>query len=671
MSTERQAVRLRRHYTGESHQAALSFFRRHGMHFGLVPDTHDPQQQVFEAAVLRTLARPHPALGPLHTPDAMLAVTAASPGVESLVLWPQPDHLTDFLLHLLPTRAADGIAGVPALRAATGPYQDLVVRLLGRSAQITVRATGADVERARTAAQEAGREPLWDQKAAAVGERRSWDALVDSFAPDEIALWSRALRRPALAETSAPGLWAQRAPSTAELTGPKPQQLLPRPVGPLAGSVRGTVAVTPATNGGVGCSTVALQLAAALARGGARVALLADAHDPNSPLGRQDERDESGPWQPVAAGLPTLRGAALPEGRQEARDLVALARAQVDMVLIDTGNGAYPHQHLTQEADLVLAVTRYDQRHWIADTETVDRRPEHVQMWAWLDQQYLQRRPRRELTPERLLLDFLDVVFADWVFLRTWDDEAVGPDWEPDWDLLAELEEEELDARDIETLPAEDEEPDLDQWRTEFLAAVDAEGARRHPALWPQVSAAWPARNRRRNRAGLLPTQPEAAEQEAQCWALLELVESEAVARWGADLWRAHRRQWAAPAAGDLPLLKPYEDLIEHINIPRPGPDVADLLLRDVHRLPADRVMVTLNRVRGDIEPQQLADVNRILRERGARGVAFVPYLSELAEASRDTSALTDGGRPQDAAAARLAVAVTDQLTAVRSAGHH
>jgi hypothetical protein len=455
----------------------------------------------------------------------------------------------------------------------------------------------------------------------------------------------------------------------AELAGPKPQQLLHRPVGPLAGSVRGTVAVAPAAHGGVGCSAIALQLAAVLARGGARVALLADAHDPNSPLGRQDERDESGPWQPVTAGLPTLRGAALPEGREQARDLVALARAQADVVLIDTGNGAYPHQHLVQEADLVLAVTRYDQRQWIADTETVDRRPEHVQMWAWLDQQYLQRRPRRELPPEQLLLDFLDVVFADWVIQRTWDDEAVGPDWDPDWDLLAELEEEELEARDIEKLPAEDEEPDLDKWRTDFLAAVDAEGTRRHPALWPQVSAAWPARNRRRNRAGLLPTQPEAAEQEARCWALLELVEPEAIARWGVDLWRDHRRQWAAPAAGDLPLLKPYEDLIEHITIPRPGPDVADLLLRAVHKLPTDRVMITLNHVRGDIEPQQLVDVDRILRERGARGVAVVPHLPEIAELSRDTSALADGGGPQDAAAARLAVAVTDQLTAGKSAG--
>ncbi len=46
----------------------------------------DPQQQAFEAAVLHTLARPHPDLGPLHTPDVPLGLTAASPGVESFVL---------------------------------------------------------------------------------------------------------------------------------------------------------------------------------------------------------------------------------------------------------------------------------------------------------------------------------------------------------------------------------------------------------------------------------------------------------------------------------------------------------------------------------------------------------------------------------------------------------
>ncbi|MEU7648070.1 hypothetical protein [Streptomyces huasconensis] len=37
--------------------------------------------------------------------------------------------------------------------------------LVGRAARITVRATGADVEQVRAAAQAAGREPLWDQAA--------------------------------------------------------------------------------------------------------------------------------------------------------------------------------------------------------------------------------------------------------------------------------------------------------------------------------------------------------------------------------------------------------------------------------------------------------------------------------------------------------------------------
>ncbi|MFJ2217884.1 hypothetical protein ACIQVO_36285 [Streptomyces sp. NPDC101062] len=669
MSTERQAVRLRRQYTGEGRQAALAFYRRHGMHFGLVPDTNDPQQQAFEAAVLHILARPHPVLGPLHTPDAMLGLGAASPGVESLVLWPHPDHVTDFLLHLLPSRAADGIAGLPALRAVTGPYQDLVVRLLGRAARITVRATGADVERARAKALAAGREPLWDQKAAAVGERRAWDTVVDAFAPGESALWSRALRRPGLADPAAPTPWSRRAPLAAELEGPKPQQLLPRAVGPLAGSVRGTVAVTPVGGlGGAGCSTVVLQLAAALARGGTRVALLVDASDPSSPLGKQDRECED-PWRPLAAGLPTLRGAALPEGREEAKAFVALASTQADVVLIDPGNGAYPHQHLVQEADLVLAVTRYDQRHWIADSEAIDRRPEHAQMWSWLDRQYLQRPPRRELSDEQELLTFLDVVFADWILQRSWGDDASGPDWEPDWGLLPELAE--LEARDIEELPAEDEEPDLDGWRTEFLAAVAAEGTRRHPHLWPQVSAAWPARNRHRNRAGLLATEPEAAEQEALCLELMEAVKAEAIARWGSGLWREHRRQWVTARAANQPLLQPYEDLIERVDIPRPGPDVADLLLRPVHGLPTDRLMITLNRVRGDIEPQQLADVGHVLVERGARGAVFVPQLSELAVLPWNTAVLAEQGGPQAAVGARLAVAVTDQLTVSKSSGRH
>ncbi|MEO3976710.1 hypothetical protein [Streptomyces sp. CAU 1734] len=663
MSTERHAVRLRRQYTGEGRQAALAFYRRHGMHFGLVPDTNDPQQQAFEAAVLHTLARPHSALGPLHTPGAPFGVSAASPGVESLVLWPHPDHMTDFLLHLLPTRSADGIAGLPALRAVTGPYQDLVVRLLGRAARITVRATGADVERARAAALTAGREPLWDQKAAAVGERHAWEAVTDGFAPGESALWSRALRRPALAADPAP--WSSRAPLAAELEGPKPRQLRPRAVGPLAGSVRGTVAITPAGGlGGIGCSTVALQLAAALARGGTRVALLADASDPSSPLGGQD-RENGTPWRPVAPGLPTLRGAALPQDRQEAGALAEAARTRADVVLIDTGNGAYPHQHLAEEADLVLAVTRYDQRHWIADTETIDRRPGHVQMWAWLDQQYLQQPPRRDLSPASELLTFLDVAFADWVLQRTWGDG--DPGWEPDWDLLAELDE--LDARDIEELPAEDEEPDLDRWRAEFLTVAGAEGTRRHPGLWPEVSSAWPAHSRRRNRAGLRATEPEDAEQEQLCQELLESVETEAIARWGAGLWQEHRRAWVTARAANRPLLQPYGDLIERIDVLRPAAEVADLLPRPDRGLPADRVLITLNRVRGDVDPQQLADVGHVLGERGGLGVTFVPRLAELAELPGNTAVLAEAGGPQAVAGARLAVVVTDHLSVGPGAG--
>ena len=341
MSTERHAVRLRRQYTGEGRQAALAFYRRHGMHFGLVPDTHDPQQRAFEAAVLHTLARPHPALGPLRTPEVPLGLAAASPGVESLVLWPHPDHLTDLLLHLLPTRADDGIAGLPALRAATGPYQDLVVRLVGRAARITIRATGADLERARAAAQAAGREPLWDQAAPAMRERHAWSTLVDSFAPGEAQMWSRALRRPGLANPTMPTKWAGRAPSAGELEGPKPHQLLPRPIGPLAGKIRGTVAVTPAGGrGGVGgCTTVALHLAGALARSGTRVVVLADGKDAASPLA-PDRHFGTAPWYDLVPGLPALRGAILPDDREEAHALVERARAHADVVIVDTGNGA-------------------------------------------------------------------------------------------------------------------------------------------------------------------------------------------------------------------------------------------------------------------------------------------------------------------------------------------
>ncbi|WP_055529654.1 hypothetical protein [Streptomyces graminilatus] len=665
MSTERQTVQLRRRYTGEGRQAALAFYRRHGMHFGLVPDTHDPQQQIFEAAVLHTLARPHPALGPLPTSDGTpFGLAAASPGVESLVLWPHPDHLTAFLLHLLPTRADDGIAGLPALRAVTGPYQDLVVRLVGRAARITVRATGADVERARAAAQAAGRESLWDQAAPAAGERNAWSTLVGAFAPGEARLWSRALRRPGLTDPQTSAEWARRAPRAGELEGPKPAQLLPRPVGPLVGTIRGTVAVTPAGGfGAAGCTTVALHLAAALARGGTRVIVLADGNSPASPLARPDRRSGDASWSDLVPGLPALRGAVLPEDREEALALVGRARAQADVVIVDTGNGSHPHLYLAQETDLVVAVTRYQQRHWIADIEIIDRRPEHVQMWAWLDQQYLQRRPVRERSEEQLLLTFLDVVFADWVAQKSWAEADVFAYWEPDWVVVDELLE--LDARDIEDLPAENEEPDLDRWRADFLAAVDTEGTRRYPRLWPQIAATWPEHSRRRNRAGLRATQLEPDEFRALLQEVLAMVESEAIARWGSDLWQAHHHQWVIRSASDEPPVDPYADLIERVAIPQPSTDIADRLLQSVHDLPTTRLLITVNRVRGDIDPQLLADVDSILRDRGARGITSVPTVPELGELQRQTAGLAVADGAQAAAGARLAVAVTDLLAAV------
>ena len=222
-----------------------------------------------------------------------------------------------------------------------------------------------------------------------------------------------------------------------------------------------------------------------------------------------------------------------------------------------------------------------------------------------------------------------------------------------------------LDVRDIQELPAENEEASLDRWRAEFITALDAEGTRRHPQLWQQTAAAWSEHNRRRNRAGLQAGDPEPAMVNALRQELLATVETEAIARWGADLWQKHRLQWAIRAAGDEPLSAPYEDLIEHLAVLRPVGDIADRPLTAAHDLPTTRLLVTVNRVHGDIDPQQLASVDSALRKHGARGVTFVPRLPELRELPWQTAGLATTDGAQAAAGARLAATVADLLSTV------
>ncbi|WP_143674527.1 hypothetical protein, partial [Streptomyces caniscabiei] len=60
MSRDSNTILLRQQYTGEPRQAAHAFYQARGLYFGLVPDATDPAQQLLEAVLLRTLARPHP-----------------------------------------------------------------------------------------------------------------------------------------------------------------------------------------------------------------------------------------------------------------------------------------------------------------------------------------------------------------------------------------------------------------------------------------------------------------------------------------------------------------------------------------------------------------------------------------------------------------------------------
>ncbi|MFJ7279347.1 hypothetical protein [Kitasatospora sp. NPDC098663] len=263
MAKDDRNARTRSGLTGETYRQALEWIRAHGLTFGLVPDADTDEQQILEAAVLRSLTRP-----PLDIDDSLFGLARVSPGTHTLTLWPAGGAAGRVLSRLLPAITADTRTGIPTLRATDGPANHLTLHADG-PARVLIRATQGDYRAARALLDDLGARLL--EATPNEGEQAAWRQTRNELA-DEAQQWSTALRRIGLFLGRMPD-WSVRAPSAAETEMPA-DRIAARPHGPaVPARLKATVAVT-SWRGGEGRSTIAFALAEELARAGSSVVLL-------------------------------------------------------------------------------------------------------------------------------------------------------------------------------------------------------------------------------------------------------------------------------------------------------------------------------------------------------------------------------------------------------------
>ncbi|MGW5284480.1 hypothetical protein ACWERI_34360 [Streptomyces collinus] len=682
MSRDKTA-RLRMDYTGEPYSAAFRWYRSRGLVNGLVPDAESPQQQVLEACVLRSLARPAPSGLPLLvSPGTAFGLEGVSPDVDTLFLRPAGDLVVQVLARILPSAAAAGVVGVPGLRAQVSRRSGLTVGRIGERAVIevqpsrteSVQAAQEDLQEAAELVTAAGLTPLWSNTGLAEGESEAWYRLRGESA--DAALWSTALRRIGLFVAESPD-WTRRGPAPEEVAGPRPARIRPRPVSP-GSRVTGVVAVTSGSGrGGLGCTTAAVALAGALARSGAAVGMLAGQDDPNGVLSFRPKPRGTAPdgWCDLVAidGGGTVRAAAVPQSA-DANEMIARARTMFDIVIIDAGHGGFPHRQWTAFADVTVALVPHEEGHWTG-AQLVDSRPDRIRFFAWLDDAFnrFNRAGGRRMEPLEKLLAFLDEEFLFYVTGREADGDAAVYDasdpedaeqWWSSYALADQIDpdEEDADEDDGLSLPTEEEAPFLDEWRADFLSFLAEEGARRHAAMWAQAAAQWAGRSKDRNLKRLWPGQGEGTEV-AQEFAVA--VEKDAIREWGLHVWQSQFPVWeAAREAGD-DLLQPWARLLETIALPRDPKEIATHLRGHLRGLPGTPTVVALARAENRLGSDQLTAVRDVLMDDGFAGLVVLPELPVFSELPSNIGRVAERAGEAAAAANRLALVVTNTLREV------
>ncbi|MEV4374568.1 hypothetical protein AB0J71_46460 [Nonomuraea sp. NPDC049637] len=659
MSRDKNAV-LRQTYTGEPYDAARQWYRTAGLYNGLVPDAVTPQQQGLEAALLRALARPL-LLWPPAPARTFFGLAGVSPDLDRLLLRPARGQAARLLAQVLPAATAERLSGVPGLRAHPGRRTGVSLAQLTGGAIVAVAGGRADMREAAAMQRAAGAEPLWvGNLAVEAAELLAQRELLAGVEAEEIELWSQALRRAGLFMDEQPD-WGVRAPSRREVEGPRPEQIRARPIGGRE-RVRGVVAVISGNGrGGLGCTTSALALAAALARGGTSVALLGFADD-HSGLHRFGLVPPSAPgqWQDLTAELPITVGL-LADARDVALDD---ARGRADVVVVDAGF-RLEHQAVLDAADAVIALAP-DSMPWTS-TELVDLRPDWVQLMAWLDERFA---GFTRTTPMRHLLNFLDLAFSCYVLDRDEDgDPAVYDIHDPgevdEWwgDSLPAAS---IDADDVAELVwsadelLEDGEADRRAWRQDFLAFLQQEGQRRHPGLWQRATRHWMEAHDEPD--GPVDDRRATVVDADYLEEFLAHIDGEAVQRWGEKLWQDYHPVWAAALEAGDDLTQSYDHLLLTRHHPLAPAVVAHEITRQLRPLPVPVDVILISRTTNHISPHQLAEVREVLREDGVADVRVMPHSTALASLMHDGGALTRQPAAARGAADHLAHVVATVL---------
>ncbi|MDT0616434.1 hypothetical protein [Streptomyces lancefieldiae] len=484
--------------TGENHAQALSWIRAHGLLHGLAPDAESAEQQALESALLFALARPVGPFHPLTPSGSLFGIAKASPGPgDELRLWPATGYEAEVLARLLPSRTSETVStvtGVAGLRwVRDGKY--LALARVRASGQVLLAAKPRDVREAGRLCVEAGLLPLWDQADTAFEDtpRRDIDISLAESAP----AWSRALRRPLLAREVASS-WASREPTLAELAGDA-SALMPRRHGPVPR--RPQIVHVRSTKGGVGCSTLSVQIAYGLTRAGRTVALVTD--DAMVRQVAKDAADDAAVWHepfaPAGGGRLLAAGHGYYGEHLDVRAAEATSRGEI--VVLDVGGRPPAELAALPVADLTVLTDHYRARDWV-QVDVIDRRPEQIRVFAALDEHFAQwRRPSVGQADADRLCTALDREFFYYAVTRLSDPDEVdvydvddAEDVEEWWDFGADW----GSGHPDDVLPPEDGAP-LDLWRRDFLDFITPEGQRRHPDSWDEVRESWIAHNRLRN----------------------------------------------------------------------------------------------------------------------------------------------------------------------------
>ncbi|MET9779162.1 hypothetical protein ABZ023_33785 [Streptomyces sp. NPDC006367] len=334
-------------------------------------------------------------------------------------------------------------------------------------------------------------------------KERSTRRLIDISLAELAPAWSRALRRPLLAREVA-SHWASREPTLAELAGDE-SALMARPHGPV--SRRPQIVHVRSTKGGVGCSTLSVQIAYGLTRAGRTVALVTD--DAMLRHVAKEAADDAAVWHEpfTPAGGGRLLAASHGYYGEHLDVRAAEATGRGDVVVLDVGGRPPAELADLPAADLTVLTDYYRARDWVK-VDVIDRRPEQIRVFAALDERFARWwRPSTEQLDADRLRTALDREFFYYAMLRLSApdevdvyDVADADDVEEWWDLGADG----SPGHPDDVLPPEDGAP-LDLWRRHFLDFITPEGQRRHPDSWDAVRDTWITHNRRRNLQRLSP----------------------------------------------------------------------------------------------------------------------------------------------------------------------